>query len=122
MEKIVYFDDECGFCRWCVAFVLKRTKAFSFQSITEIPGSPYEHLWDGKSILLAGKEVFLGGTAATAILKEIGGIWKWSGGVITALHLQGILYRFLARSRKTGLLPAYSKENLLLKWPEKVHI
>jgi len=116
MDKIiVYFDYDCAFCRWCVAFVLKRSQKFVFHSIARIGENPeLTQRWDGYSILLVtGEDRAEGGKAATRILKEIGGVWGLGARILEILRIESISYRFLAWLRLHVPLPRVEKEELL---------
>lgn len=108
MERIVFYDGECGFCSRWVQWILRTDRANKFlfaplQGTTaqDRLGALPEDLDEWSLVLLENGQPYYRSTAALKVLSEAGGIlWLARIFLIVPKLIRDGVYKWIARNRK----------------------
>ena len=106
-RTILFYDGECGLCDRSVRWAMDRDRRVGLR-YAPLQGQTYGELdIDDKPtdvstvVLLDGGRLFVGSDAVLRLLRRIGGVWGFLGGIggMVPRRLRDALYRFVARRR-----------------------
>jgi len=107
---MLFYDGHCALCHGAVKFVLKHDRtggAFRFAPLqgetfqARVPENVRAALPDSVAVLTENGALLTRSDAFLYILARLGGIWKFTGGVLRIVprFLRDVVYDFIARVR-----------------------
>jgi predicted DCC family thiol-disulfide oxidoreductase YuxK len=115
----VFYDGECGFCKVCVALLLRWDRSRRLYPIA-IQGPEGQRLLapipaperlDSAHVMTAGGEILSGAEGAPALLRQLPGGRPLAALLAIAMPLTKLAYRFVTAARPAigSILPAASR-------------
>ena len=107
---MVFYDGYCALCHGAVKFILKHDKTGNAFRFAPLQGETFlarlsteqrAQAPDSMVVLTAQNELLLRSTAFIHILRRLGGVWAFYGGILRAVPqpLRDAGYNFVARIR-----------------------